>query len=160
MYPVLDMDDFSQLGTYRFLKDVYLSTYEEPSFVHPKIKKFYEDPINKNYFIRFPFQCHIDIEKVKNIFEYFDFEISYSYDFKWEFIAKKKYLTPDGFIDTKLGIMNQLSHDGHYCLVIYIIYLHNKNCLKDVIDKIHYESKAHLLCSKICFKDIYYYGDC
>ena len=72
MYPALDMDDFSQLGTYRFLKDLYLSNYKEPSFVNNKIRKFFEDPTNTNYFIRFPFQCHINIEKVKNIFE-FDF---------------------------------------------------------------------------------------
>ena len=152
MYPVLDMDDFTKFGTYSFLKDLYLSNYTNPTFVNKKIQKFFEDPTNINYFIRFPFQCSIDIEKVKDIFKHFSFEILYSYDIKWEFIAKKKYLTPDGFIETKVGIMNQLSNDGHYCLIIFIVYLHDKNCLKNVIDKIHFDSKIHILCSKNCSK--------
>ena len=152
MYPVLDMDDFTKFGTYSFLKDLYLSNYTNPTFVNKKIQKFFEDPTNINYFIRFPFQCSIDIEKVKDIFKHFSFEILYSYDIKWEFIAKKKYLTPDGFIETKVGIMNQLSNDGHYCLIIFIVYLHDKNCLKNVIDKIHFHSKIHILCSKNCSK--------
>ena len=116
MYPVLDMDDFTKFGTYSFLKDLYLSNYTNPTFVNKKIQKFFEDPTNINYFIRFPFQCSIDIEKVKDIFKHFSFEILYSYDIKWEFIAKKKYLTPDGFIETKASedvlLGNSLKKNG------------------------------------------------